>query len=51
VLGPFVASLANRGLQLGARIFFLLLTAMGSWLTYVGWTPHSTDAKRTAACG
>ena len=25
------------GLQLGARVFFLLLTAIGVWLTYVGW--------------
>ena len=30
-------TIASPGLLLAARIFFLLLTAMGLWLTYVGW--------------
>lgn len=37
-------TLSSAGLLLAARIFFLLLTAMGLWLTYVGWrreTPAS----------
>ncbi|MGW4098014.1 hypothetical protein [Mycobacterium sp. NPDC004974] len=31
------ATVTSPGLQLVARIFFLLLTAMGLCLTYVGW--------------
>ncbi|MDT5014673.1 MAG: hypothetical protein QOD39_833 [Mycobacterium sp.] len=30
-------TLASPGLMLAARIFFLLMTAMGLWLTYAGW--------------
>lgn len=30
-------TLANPGLVLAARVFFLLMTAMGLWLTYAGW--------------
>ena len=30
-------TIASPGLLLAARIFFLLMTAMGVWLTYVGW--------------
>jgi hypothetical protein len=37
-------TLNSQGLLLGARVFFLLLTAVGVWLTYVGWI-----ARRTAA--
>ncbi len=44
-------TLGSPGLLLGARIFFLLLAAMGLWLTYVGWAPHSTDPKPAAPCG
>jgi hypothetical protein len=37
-------TLASPGLLLVARIFFLLLTAMGLWLTYAGWvTPAPVD--------
>lgn len=40
----------NGSLLLGARIFFLLLTAMGLWLTYVGWVvrPPDEDAPPTS---
>ncbi|MGH3556238.1 MAG: hypothetical protein ACRDTK_01740 [Mycobacterium sp.] len=40
----------NGSLLLGARIFFLLLTAMGLWLTYVGWVvrPPDEDAPATS---
>lgn len=31
------ATVTSPGLLVAARIFFLLLTAMGLWLTYVGW--------------
>jgi hypothetical protein len=31
------ATLASPGLLVVARAFFLLLTAMGLWLTYIGW--------------
>jgi hypothetical protein len=44
-------ALASPGLLLGARIFFLLLTAMGVWLTYVGWVPRQLDRQRVSACG
>ena len=27
-----------------ARIFFLVLTAVGVWLTYVGWVSHRAEA-------
>lgn len=30
-------TLASPGLLLAARVFFGLMTAMGLWLTYVGW--------------
>lgn len=30
-------TLANPGLLLGARVFFLVLTLVGLWLTYAGW--------------
>jgi hypothetical protein len=30
-------TVANPTLLLGARVFFLLLTAVGGWLTYIGW--------------
>jgi hypothetical protein len=32
------------GLLLGARVFFLMLSVLGLWFTYVGWRP-------TQACG
>lgn len=31
------ATVTSPGLLIAARIFFLLLTAMGLWFTYVGW--------------
>ncbi len=40
-------TIASPGLLLGARIFFLLLTVMGLWLTYVGWiAPPTTPSRR-----
>ncbi|MED5815923.1 hypothetical protein VST63_26500 [Mycolicibacterium sp. 050232] len=36
------ATITNPGPLLAARIFFLLLTAMGLWLTYVGWRRERT---------
>jgi len=36
----------NPGLLLGARIFFLLLTALGLWFTYVGWIRRATGAHQ-----
>jgi hypothetical protein len=36
-------TLANPGLLLGARLFFLLLTAVGGWLTFVGWVSRHAD--------
>jgi hypothetical protein len=37
-------TLANPGLLLAARVFFLLLTAVGVWLSYVGWARRRTEA-------
>lgn len=37
-------TLTSSGLLLGARVFFVLLAAIGGWLTYVGWVSHRTDA-------
>lgn len=37
-------TLAGPGLLLAARIFFLLLTAVGVWLSYVGWVSRRTEA-------
>lgn len=36
------ATVTSPGPMLAARIFFLLLTAMGLWLTYVGWRRERT---------
>ncbi|OCB58697.1 hypothetical protein A5722_07535 [Mycobacterium vulneris] len=36
------ATVTSPGLLLAARIFFLLLTLMGLWLTYVGWRREHT---------
>ncbi|CRZ13894.1 hypothetical protein [Mycolicibacterium neworleansense] len=36
------ATVTSPGPLLAARIFFLLLTAMGLWLTYVGWRRDRT---------
>jgi len=39
-------TISSPGLQLGARIFFGLLTVVGLWLTYVGWIASTkTHAK------
>jgi hypothetical protein len=32
-------TIASPGLLLGARTFFLLMAAVGLWLTYAGWKP------------
>ncbi|MCG7605815.1 MULTISPECIES: hypothetical protein [Mycobacterium] len=36
LISPFGWFVALRELAMAARIFFLLMTAMGLWLTYVG---------------
>jgi hypothetical protein len=36
-------TLDSPGLLIAARIFFLLLTAMGLWFTYVGWRPEAAQ--------
>jgi hypothetical protein len=41
------ATVTSPGPMLAARIFFLLLTAMGLWLTYVGWRRERTRDERT----
>jgi hypothetical protein len=38
------ATLSSPGLLIGARVFFLLLTAVGGWLTVVGWVSRRTRA-------
>jgi hypothetical protein len=38
------ATLTSPGLLLGARVFFLVLTAVGVWLTFVGWVSRRTGA-------
>ena len=38
------ATIDSPGLLLGARVFFLMLSVLGLWFTYVGWRP-------TQACG
>ncbi|OLP03468.1 hypothetical protein BVU76_05060 [Mycolicibacterium porcinum] len=44
------AAITSPGLLLAARIFFLLLTVMGVWFTYVGWRHERTpdDSAVTA---
>lgn len=37
-------TLANPALLLAARIFFLLLAAVGVWLGYIGWVRQRADA-------
>lgn len=36
-------TVVSPGLLIAARIFFLLLTAMGLWFAYVGWRPESAE--------
>ena len=36
-------TLASPGLLLGARVFFLLLTCVGGYLTYIGWASGRTE--------
>jgi hypothetical protein len=36
-------TLASPGLLIGARVFFLLLAAVGGYLTYVGWVSHRAE--------
>lgn len=44
------ATVTSPGLLLTARVFFLLLTAMGLWLTYIGWRrEHTPDEPAGAA--
>jgi hypothetical protein len=33
------ATVDSPGLIVGARVFFLMLTVLGLWFTYVGWRP------------
>lgn len=42
-------TIASPGLLLAARTFFLLMTAMGLWLTYVGWISRSTEPVEESA--
>ncbi|WP_233213660.1 hypothetical protein [Mycobacterium hubeiense] len=42
-------TLTSPGPLLAARIFFLLLTVMGLWFTYVGWRPVRVDTPKTLA--
>lgn len=44
------ATVTSPGLLVAARIFFLLLTVMGVWFTYVGWRHERTpdDSAATA---
>ena len=44
-------TLTSPGLLLAARVFFVLLAAIGGWLTYVGWVAHRTDAPVDNASG
>ncbi|MUL82497.1 MULTISPECIES: hypothetical protein [unclassified Mycolicibacterium] len=39
------ATVTSPGLLIAARGFFLLLTAMGLWFTYVGWRPERTEGQ------
>ncbi|QZH59599.1 hypothetical protein K1X22_26075 [Mycolicibacterium farcinogenes] len=43
------ATISSPGALLAARVFFLLLTAMGLWLTYVGWRRERTPEENTVA--
>ncbi|MEN4399178.1 hypothetical protein ACNQR7_25960 [Mycolicibacterium senegalense] len=43
------ATISSPGALSAARIFFLLLTAMGLWLTYVGWRRERTPEESTVA--
>ncbi len=44
------ATVTSPGLLVAARIFFLLLTATGLWLTYVGWRrAHTADGSAITA--
>jgi hypothetical protein len=38
------ASIEGAGTILAFRVFFLLLTAMGVWLTFVGWRPSRSGS-------
>lgn len=42
-------TISSPGLLLAARVFFGLLTAMGLWLTYVGWIAPAPVADRDRA--
>jgi hypothetical protein len=35
--------IGSCSLRLAARVFFLLLTAVGLWLTFVGWVSRRTQ--------
>ncbi len=41
-------TLSSPGLLLVARVFFLAMTVMGGWLTYVGWIAPSPVDNRDA---
>ena len=46
---PTSPSSLLAGRNTAARIFFLLMTAMGLWLTYVGWLSWSTESVEESA--
>ena len=43
------ATIDRPGLLLGARVFFLMLTVLGLWFTYVGWKPTRAVAAASMA--
>lgn len=43
------ATIDSPGLLLGARVFFLLLTVLGVWFTYVGWRPTQSAVAESVA--
>ena len=43
------ATLTSPGLLLGARVFFMVLTAVGVWLTFVGWVSRRAGAPVDSA--
>lgn len=43
------ATIDSPGLLLGARVFFLMMTVLGLWFTYVGWRPTRSAATESMA--
>jgi hypothetical protein len=42
-------TLSSPGLLLGARVFFLALTAVGVWLSYLGWVRRRAPVDNASA--